>query len=157
MRVAIGADHAGFSMKEALKQVLDRQGVSYQDFGTDSDARVDYPDIAAAVARAVAAGAFEYAVLVCGTGTGMAMSANKVHGVRAAMANTVELARLSRAHNDANVLALGGRILTLEAAAEILTTFLDTPFDGGRHQARIDKIAGIEHAGEAGGEGDAKA
>jgi ribose 5-phosphate isomerase B len=151
MRIAVGADHAGFSLKEALKPVLDRLGVAYQDFGTNSEARVDYPDIAAAAARAVATGAFDRAVLVCGTGTGMAMSANKVHGIRAASANTTELARLARSHNDANVLALGGRVVAPEAAAAILRIFLDTPFEGGRHVARLDKIAAIERADGAPG------
>jgi ribose 5-phosphate isomerase B len=157
MRIALGADHAGFSLKEALKPMLDRRGISYEDFGTDSDAPVDYPDIASEVAREVASGRFDRAVLICGTGIGMAMSANKVHGIRAAMANTVELARLSRGHNDANVLALGGRILAPETAAEILETFLDTPFDGGRHQARINKIAALERAEDASSAGHAGA
>jgi ribose 5-phosphate isomerase B len=146
MPIALGADHAGFILKEALKRVLDRRGLPYHDFGAYSDARVDYPDIAAPAARAVAAGLFDCAVLVCGTGTGMAMSANKVHGIRAAAANTTELARLARSHNDANVLALGGRVVAPAAAAEILEVFLDTPFEGGRHVARLEKVAAIERA-----------
>jgi ribose 5-phosphate isomerase B len=146
MPVALGADHAGFVLKEALKPVLERRGVAYHDFGTFSGAPIDYPDVAAPAAHAVAAGLFDCAVLVCGTGTGMAMAANKVHGIRAAAANTAELARLARSHNDANVLALGGRVVPLDAAADILAVFLDTPFEGGRHVARLLKVAAIERA-----------
>src|SRR5512143_2050991 len=116
MQIALGADHAGFTLKEQLKQVLDTTGVRYEDFGTMTPDRCDYPDIAAAVARAVAAGCFPFGILVCGTGTGMAIAANKVHGIRAAAANTLDLARLARGHNNANILALGGRVVSADEA-----------------------------------------
>jgi ribose 5-phosphate isomerase B len=144
MRVAIGADHAGFSLKEAIKGLLAGLGIEVQDFGTASDQSVDYPDFAARVARGVAEGAFERGILVCGTGIGMAMAANKVAGVRAAPVTGLEGARLSRQHNDANVLALGARLTAPALALDIVRTFLDTPFEGGRHQRRVDKISDLE-------------
>lgn len=146
MRIAVGADHAGFELKESVKRLLDSLGIEYEDFGTTSAEPVDYPDVARQVARAVAEGRFERGVLVCGTGTGMAMAANKVRGIRAAPVTTAELARLSRAHNDANILAMGGRITAPEQAAEIVRSFLETPFDAGRHERRVAKIAGLEDA-----------
>jgi len=144
MRVAIGADHAGFSLKEEIKGLLAGLGIEVQDFGTGSDASVDYPDFAARVAHGVSDGTFERGILVCGTGIGMAMAANKIAGVRAAPVTGIEGARLSRQHNDANVLALGARLTATEFALDIVRTFLDTPFEGGRHQRRIDKISGLE-------------
>jgi ribose 5-phosphate isomerase B len=144
MQIALGADHAGFELKERLKATFADLAVPFEDFGVATPDRADYPDIAAAVARAVVAGQFRYGVLVCGTGTGMAIAANKIHGIRAAAANTPALARLARGHNDANILAMGGRILSHPEAAEIVRAFLDTPFDGGRHQLRIDKITRLE-------------
>jgi ribose 5-phosphate isomerase B len=148
--VALGADHAGWELKEALKAWLIDQGHQILDFGTHSPDSVDYPDYAAQVAEAVAADKVETGVLVCGTGIGMAIAANKVPGVRAATCTDLYTARMSREHNDANVLALGGRLLGDEAAAEILATWLDTAFAGGRHRQRIDKIAALErrHGGE---------
>ena len=144
MRVAIGADHAGFSLKEAIKGLLAGLGIEVLDFGTGSDASVDYPDFAALVARGVADGAFERGILVCGTGIGMAMAANKIAGVRAAPVTGLESAKLSRLHNDANVLTLGARLTAPALALDIVRTFLDTPFEGGRHQRRVDKITDLE-------------
>ena len=144
MRVAIGADHAGFELKEIIKQTLDELRVAYKDFGTDSDDSVDYPDYAARVGRVVAAGEFDRGILVCGTGIGMALAANKITGIRAAPVVDLESARLAREHNNANVLSIGARIVAPELAEEIARIFLDTPFEGGRHQRRLDEIAKIE-------------
>jgi ribose 5-phosphate isomerase B len=145
MRIALGADHAGVALKDRLKRLLDERGIEYKDFGATSTESVDYPDFASAVAHEVASGAFDRGILVCGTGIGMAMAANKVAGIRAAPVVEEESARLSRAHNDANVLALGARVTGPDTAARIVTTFLDTPFDGGRHQRRLEKIAALDH------------
>jgi ribose 5-phosphate isomerase B len=142
--VALGADHAGFELKDALKRVLDELGVTYQDLGTSSSDSVDYPDFAEAVARGVAERRFDRGILVCGSGIGMSIAANKVTGIRAAVVSEVEAARLSRRHNDANVVALGSRLTPADRAADIIRAFLTTEFDGGRHQRRVDKIAQIE-------------
>jgi ribose 5-phosphate isomerase B len=131
-------------LKEALKRVLDELGVMYQDFGTTSAASVDYPDFAEAVARGVAEQRFDRGILVCGSGIGMSIAANKVAGVRAAVVSEVEAAKLSRQHNDANVVAIGSRLTPADRAAEIVRAFLTTAFDGGRHERRVDKIARIE-------------
>jgi len=144
MRVAIGADHAGFSLKEAIKDRLAGLGIEVRDFGTGSDESVDYPDFAARVAREVADGAVDRGILVCGTGLGMAMAANKIPGVRAAPVTGLEGAKLSRLHNDANVLTLGARLTATPLALDIVRTFLETPFEGGRHQRRVDKISDLE-------------
>jgi ribose 5-phosphate isomerase B len=144
MRVALGADHAGFRLKEGVKQFLDSLHVPYTDFGTDTDQPVDYPDYALHVASAVASGQADRGILVCGTGIGMAIAANKVRGVRAAPVVDLESARLSREHNNANILALAGRLTPIDQAREFVRIFLETPFQGGRHQRRIDKIAGLE-------------
>jgi ribose 5-phosphate isomerase B len=140
MRVALGADHAGVDLKDALPRALDAMGVGYEDFGTRGTVSVDYPDFAGAVARAVSEGRFDRGVLVCGSGIGMAITANKVPGIRAAAIADTTAARLSREHNDLNVLALGARATPLPLATEILRTFLDTPFEGGRHEGRVRKI-----------------
>jgi ribose 5-phosphate isomerase B len=140
MRVALGADHAGFELKQRLARVLAEAGHEVVDLGTDSAASVDYPDFAAAVARAVAGGRAERGVLVCGTGVGMAIGANRVPGVRAVAADGLYVARLARSHNDANVLALGARVVAAEHAEAILAVFLSTPFEGGRHQRRVAKL-----------------
>lgn len=144
MRIAIGSDHAGYPLKEIIKSYLADSGVEVEDLGTTSEASVDYPDYAAAVARKVAAGLSDRGILVCGTGIGMAIAANKVHGIRAASVESLEAARLSRAHNDANVLTLGARITPADLALGIVRTFLATPFDGGRHQRRVDKITALD-------------
>lgn len=140
MRVGLGADHAGFALKEELRSLLAGREVEVVDFGTHSADRVDYPDVAHAVAQAVADGHLDRAVLVCGTGVGMAIAANKVPGVRAAHASDTYTARLARAHNDAQILTIGGRVLGSGLATELVTVFLDTPFDGGRHADRVAKL-----------------
>ena len=144
MRIAIGADHAGFGLKEEIRKALADLGLTVEDMGTTSSDAVDYPDFAEKVARLVAAGQVDRGILVCGTGIGMAMAANKIPGIRAATVTDVETARLSREHNDANVLAVGGRILDRKRALEIVRAFLETPFAGDRHQRRIDKITNLE-------------
>jgi len=136
----VASDHAGFELKERMKTVLDRMGVAYEDLGPDSLEPVDYPDYARKVAEAVANGRADRGLLVCGSGQGMAMTANKYRGVRAAVAADEETARLSRQHNDANVLALGGRLIDPERGERILKTWLETPFEGGRHIRRVQKI-----------------
>jgi ribose 5-phosphate isomerase B len=136
----IASDHAGFELKEKLKAQLQRRGVAYEDLGTHSADSVDYPDYARRVAEAVSKGEAERGVLVCGSGQGMAMAANRFHGVRAALPFNEETARLVREHNDSNVLALGGRVLPAETAEKILDVWLTTPFAGGRHAGRVKKI-----------------
>ena len=138
--IAIGADHAGYEMKERMKDLLTSMGCTFQDFGTNSTESSDYPDYAHAVSEAVASGKAEYGILVCGTGIGMAIVANKHDGIRASNVESVQAAQLARGHNDANVLALGARITPWEKAKEIIRTFLTTKFEGGRHQRRVDKI-----------------
>jgi ribose 5-phosphate isomerase B len=144
MRVIIGADHAGYKAKEALKDELKHLGVDYEDVGAHSEESSDYPDFAKRVADAVSVGEYERGLLVCGTGIGMAMAANKVRGVRAAVCHDVETAMLSREHNNANVLTLGARVLSVEQMKEIVRTFLQTEFIGGRHERRVNKIREIE-------------
>ena len=142
--IALGADHAGLRLKDELKAWLLARGHEVKDFGTFSTDSVDYPDHAAAVAAAVACGAAERGLLVCGTGVGMAIAANKVPGVRAAACADAYTARLSRQHNDANVLALGARITASEAAVEILQAWLEAAFEGGRHARRVAKLTALE-------------
>lgn len=144
MRIALGADHAGVGLKDALKSLLDARGDTYIDFGATGSESVDYPDFAAQVGRAVAAGDADRGLLVCGSGIGMSIAANKIAGIRAAVATEVESARLSRSHNDANVLTLGARLTQEPMARDILNVFLDTPYEGGRHQRRLDKITAME-------------
>lgn len=144
MRIALGADHAGFSLKEEIKTALAELGLVVDDLGTTSSDAVDYPDFAERVARGVAEGRFDRGILVCGTGIGMGIAANKIPGIRAATVTDVEMARLSREHNNANVLAVGARILDRRRALEIVRTFLETPFVGDRHQRRVDKITNLE-------------
>jgi ribose 5-phosphate isomerase B len=146
MRVAIGADHAGYLLKEHLKQTLQRLGHAVDDFGTDSEASVDYPPICMAVGRAVVGKAADRGIVLGGSGQGEQIAANKVAGVRAALCNDLFTARLSREHNDANVLSMGGRIVAFGLADEILELWLNTPFAGGRHQRRLDQIAEAESA-----------
>jgi ribose 5-phosphate isomerase B len=144
MRIAIGADHAGFLLKEHLKQTLTRLGHTIDDHGTASEDPVDYPPICMSVARAVAGGRADRGIVLGGSGQGEQIAANKVAGVRAALCNDLYTARLSREHNDANVLSIGGRIVALALADEILEIWLKTPFLGGRHQRRLDQIAAAE-------------
>ncbi len=138
--VILGSDHAGFDLKEKVKKALDRLGVSYEDVGTHATESVDYPDYAHRVARAVEEGRYRRGIVVCGTGIGVSMAANRHPGVRAAVAYDEETARLSREHNDANVLALGSRSLDHGLAERILEIWLKTPFAGGRHARRVAKI-----------------
>jgi ribose 5-phosphate isomerase B len=144
MRIAIGADHAGFVLKQRLIDVLRELGHEVDDHGTDDERPTDYPPICAAVGRAVAEGRAERGIVIGGSGQGEQMAANKVPGVRAALCNELYTARLSRAHNDANVMAIGGRVVAAELARDILTLWLETPFEGGRHQRRIDQIHELE-------------
>jgi ribose 5-phosphate isomerase B len=144
MRIAVGADHAGWPLKEGLVRFLMERGWDVEDFGTFSDESVDYPDYAEKVGRAVAFGKVDRGLLLCGTGMGMCISANKVDGVRAVTAHDLMSARLSRQHNDANVLTMGARIVAPAMAEEILGRWLDTDFEGGRHQRRIEKIQTME-------------
>jgi ribose 5-phosphate isomerase B len=144
MHIYLGADHAGFPLKEHVKRILATLGHEVTDIGTHGEESVDYPDYAAEVATAVGEGRAAFGVLVCGTGIGMAIAANKVPGVRAVQVSDPEMARMARRHNDANVLTLPGRYIGPELAGEIVAAFLSTEFEGGRHQHRIDKITGIE-------------
>lgn len=153
MRVAIGSDHAGFELKSRLVGALVARGHLILDLGTDSSESVDYPPICAAVARSVVAGAADLGIVLGGSGQGEQIAANKVIGARAALCNDLYTARMARAHNDANVLAIGGRIVAAGLAEEILDVFLGTAFEGGRHQRRVDQIHDIERSAEqVGGE-----
>jgi ribose 5-phosphate isomerase B len=149
MRIAIGADHAGFALKQHLAGMLQRLGHVVDDRGTHSDASTDYPPICADVAREVTAGRAERGIVIGGSGQGEQMAANKVPGTRAALCNDLYTARLSREHNDANVLALGSRVVAQALAEEILSLWLVTPFAGGRHQRRLDQIAALERDSRA--------
>lgn len=140
MTISIGSDHAGFAYKEALKAMLQADGHDVIDVGTHSDERADYPDYGVAAARLVADGTARFGVLVCGSGIGISIAANKVKGIRAANCVTVEMATLARQHNDANMVAVGQRLVTEDLAKEIVRTFLSTDFEGGRHAQRVEKI-----------------
>jgi ribose 5-phosphate isomerase B len=149
MKIAIGADHAGFELKEKIKQHLVQRGIDVDDVGTHSTESVDYPDFARQVGEEVAGKRADWGILVCGTGIGMAMAANKVPGIRAAHVSTEVEAQLSREHNNANVLTLGGRLLDGNTAARIVDRWLSAAFAGGRHQRRVEKIGEMERAGAA--------
>ena len=149
MRIAIGADHAGFALKQHLLTTLARLGHQVDDRGTHSDAAIDYPPICADVARLVVGGAADRGIVIGGSGQGEQMTANKVRGIRAALCNDLYTARLSREHNDANVLSMGGRIVAFGLADEIVAVWLTTGFEGGRHQRRIDQISQMEQTGHA--------
>jgi len=140
VKIAVGADHAGFELKERLARNLERQGHQVLDLGTKGTESVDYPDFAGAVAGAVRDGQAERGLLVCGTGIGMSIRANRESGVRAAKCNDPFEARMARAHNDANVLCLGARVVDASVAEELVTLFLATPFEGGRHSLRVAKL-----------------
>ena len=144
MRIAVGSDHAGFLMKEELKAFLEAGGNEVIDCGTDSKEPVDYPAFCVAAARTVAEGRADRAILLGGSGQGEQIVANKVHGIRAALCHDLYTARLARAHNDANVLSMGGRVIAPAYAKEIARVWLATPFEGGRHERRIDQISKIE-------------
>ena len=145
MRVALGCDHRGLNLKRLAMDVITGRGDECQDFGCNDSAAVDYPDIARRVAEAVTGGGFRFGILVCSSGIGMSMAANKVKGIRAAVCQDVYTASRTRLHNDANVLCLGEDIVGPGLAREILTTFLDTEFEGGRHVARLEKIKALEN------------
>jgi ribose 5-phosphate isomerase B len=144
MRIAIGSDHAGFALKQHLVGYLRARGHTVDDQGTDSEDPVDYPPICAEVGRTIAAGDADRGIVLGGSGQGEQIAANKVRGVRAALCHDLYLARMSRAHNDANVLAMGARVVSAALAEEIVSEWLDTAFEGGRHQRRIDQIHDIE-------------
>jgi ribose 5-phosphate isomerase B len=144
MRIAIGADHAGFPLKQHVVAILARLGHEVDDRGTTSETPVDYPPICAEVARLVVSGAADRGIVIGGSGQGEQISANKVLGARAALCNDLYTAKLSRQHNDANVLAMGGRIVAFSLAEDIVTLWLSTGFEGGRHQRRLDQIMEIE-------------
>lgn len=145
-KIALAADHAGFEEKEKVKRTLDELGIEYDDMGTMTPESVDYPDYAQKVAESVSSGKYEQGLLVCGSGTGMAIAANKVKGVRAAVAWSPKIAALSRQHNDANVLSLPARFLSEEQSDAIVKAFFESDFEGGRHGRRVDKIKGLEDA-----------
>jgi len=147
MQIAIGSDHAGFNMKEVIKGVLAEMGHTYKDFGCYDAVSVDYPDIAFVVADGVAQGRFDQGILVCGTGIGMSMVANRVPGIRAALCHESFSARCAREHNDANVLCIGERVTGQGLAREIVTTYLNAEFVGGRHSRRLEKMHAREHKG----------
>ena len=144
MKIALGADHAGFELKESVKRLLTAKSIQVDDRGTHSAESVDYPDFARAVAEEVARRQADFGILVCGTGIGMSMSANKVAGIRAAKADTEFEVEMARAHNDANVLCMGARVIDTATAEKLVRKFLETRFEGGRHQRRVDKIMAIE-------------
>lgn len=145
MKIAIASDHAGFSEKERLKPLLNELGIDFEDLGTVSTESVDYPDYARKVGERVARGEADQGLLVCGSGTGMAIAANKVPGVRAAVAWNEDIARLAREHNNANVLSLGARVTAPEDLAKIVRAWFAAKFDGARHARRVDKISAIEN------------
>jgi len=144
MKIAIAADHGGYGLKEQIKQKLDSMGLTYQDFGTDSEASVDYPDYGIQVAEGIARGEFDRGILICGTGLGMSIVANKVPGVRCALLHDTFSAKATREHNDTNVMAMGARVIGPGLAEEIVEIWLTTEFAGGRHAQRLDKVAAIE-------------
>ena len=147
MRIALASDHAGYTEKERLKPVLSALGVEFDDLGTVSEESVDYPDYANNVAQQVAQGRVDQGLLVCGSGNGMAITANKVPGVRAAVAWSEETARLARLHNDANVLAIGARTTPQAEIPKIVRAWFGTAFEGGRHAARVEEIGEVERSG----------
>ena len=144
MKIAIGADHAGYALKDLVRDALRQAGHEVIDVGTNSADSTDYPDYAVAVAEGVVSGAAERGILVCSTGVGMSIAANKIDGIRAALAFNVDEVRLARAHNDANIITIGARYTDPEAANEMVRIFLETPFEGGRHARRVGKIADLE-------------
>ncbi|GAB5046803.1 ribose 5-phosphate isomerase B [Thermodesulfovibrio sp. TK110] len=144
MKVAIGSDHAGFELKEIISRMVKNMGYELIDMGTGSSCSVDYPDYAEAVAKAVSQGSVERGILICGTGIGMSIVANKFKNVRAALCNDLFTAKMSRLHNDANILCIGGRVVGKDLAMEIVNVWFNTPFEGGRHSRRIEKINLIE-------------
>lgn len=148
MKIAIGCDHGGFVLKDSVINYLEEQGIVVQDFGTYSTASVDYPDYALPVAAAVASGKADKGILMCGTGIGISICANKVKGIRCALCHDEYTAEMTARHNDANILAMGGRVVDCDTAVKIVKTWLETTFEGGRHCGRIDKMMNIENYGK---------
>lgn len=148
MKIAIGCDHGGFVLKDSVINYLEEQGIEVQDFGAYSTASVDYPDYALPVAAAVASGRADKGILMCGTGIGISICANKVNGIRCALCHDEYTAEMTARHNDANILAMGGRVVDCDTAVKIVKTWLETPFEGGRHCGRIDKMMNIENYGK---------
>ncbi|MCK4508429.1 MAG: ribose 5-phosphate isomerase B [Desulfuromonadales bacterium] len=148
--LVIGSDHGGLELKEAVKAALTARGIAIDDYGTDNGDSVDYPDFAEKVAGAVSSGDVALGILVCGTGIGMSIAANKFPGVRAALATDEFMAQMAKQHNNANILVLGGRVLPVGLAIKMVNVWLDTEYEGGRHQQRLDKITKVEDAVRAG-------
>lgn len=146
LKIAIGADHGGYHLKEEIKQLLDSMGTPYEDVGCNCEQSVDYPDYALPVAEKVASGECDRGILVCGTGIGMSIAANKVRGIRCALVHDLFSAKATREHNDTNVLAMGARVIGPGLALEIVKVWLGTEFEGGRHTARVEKITKIEES-----------
>ena len=142
--IALANDHSGIALKEEIKKLLDKRGLEYKDFGTNTEASVDYPIYGESVAKAVVSGECERGIIICGTGIGISIAANKVRGARAALCTDCFMAEMTRRHNDANILALGARVVGHGLALKIVETFLDTEFEGGRHARRVDIISAIE-------------
>ncbi len=142
--IAIASDHGAYALKEALKKHLEARGLAYKDFGTDSEASCDYPDFAGPAAQAVAAGECDRGIVLCTTGIGVSITANKVQGIRCALLSDLMSARLTRQHNDTNMMAMGAGVVGEKLAMEIVDVWLDTPFEGGRHQRRVDKMMAFE-------------
>lgn len=147
MKIALGSDHGGYLLKEEIKNWLAEKGLEFKDCGTYSADSCDYPDIGLAVGKAVSSGEYDKGIVICGTGIGISISANKVRGIRAALCHDTFSARMSREHNDANILALGERVIGRGLALDIVEVWLKSSFAGGRHQRRVEKIVGIEKAG----------
>lgn len=144
MKLGIGSDHGGFELKEHIKEYLEEENIDYIDYGTNSNESVDYPDYARRVGEAVMAGQADRGIVICGTGIGISIAANKVKGIRCALCGDTYSARMSMEHNNANVLALGGRVLGRDLAKEIVSVWIKSEFEGGRHARRVDKISEIE-------------
>ena len=144
MKIAISSDHGGNRLRQEITQLLSERGVEFEDFGPKTDESVDYPDYASTVCEGVASGRFDRGILICGTGIGMSIAANKVKGIRCALVHDVFSAKATRGHNDTNVLAMGERVIGAGHAIEIVTAWLDTEFEGGRHSRRIEKLMQLE-------------
>lgn len=145
MKIAISSDHGGNRLRHEIMDLLSELGLDYEDFGPDSDESVDYPDYAKPVADGVASGKFDRGILICGTGIGMSIAANKVKGIRCALVHDVFSAKATRGHNDSNILAMGERVIGPGLAREVATAWLDTSFEGGRHEKRVAKLAELEN------------
>lgn len=146
MKIAVGSDHGGYQLKNQITDFLRSRSLEIVDVGTDSDASVDYPDFGETVARLVAGGEADAGIVVCGTGIGISITANKIPGIRAALVTDAFMAKMAKEHNNANIIALGGRVIDHTKAIEIVAAWLDSTFEGGRHQARLDKITQLEKA-----------